>query len=344
MDIAILCGGPSTEHEVSIKSARNIYNAINKDRYNIHIVWIDKKGKWSFIDKEQLDNEVFEFTNADKEITVIPGNSRRQLIEIDGKTVNIDVVFPILHGSFGEDGTLQGILKAANIPFVGCGLTSSALCMDKSIAKNLWTYYNINVTPGMTLFQEEIEDYSFQHIKAKYGVPFFVKPANSGSSIWVSKIKNEDEYKLWLEEAFKYDNKILIEKNVWDLEIEVSVIGRKSPVASTLGAIKPKNFYTYEEKYESDVASCIIPAPIDTKTTKKIQDIAIKAYKVSGCEWLARIDFFLQDDEVYLNEINTMPGFTNISMFPKLFEYDGIEQSELLDTIIGCSSYYNETK
>lgn len=299
LKIGVLFGGKSAEHEVSMQSAENVIKALDKKKYQVTPIYIPKNGKFNF----SLINKV-------------------------------DVVFPVLHGPFGEDGSMQGLLKLAGVPFVGAGVLGSAVGMDKDIMKKLLRDANIPIGKFITL---RISDkINFNKIKRELGLPLFIKPANMGSSIGVSKAKNEKEFKKSINEAFKFDNKILIEENINAREIECAVLGNEHPMASIPGEIiANQEFYSYDAKYIDEGSVAEIPAKIDKKTAKKIQELAIKTFQALNCEGLARVDFFLtKTDKIYVNEINTLPGFTNISMYPKLWEASGLPQAKLLDRLI----------
>jgi len=248
---------------------------------------------------------------------------------------NVDVVFPILHGPFGEDGTMQGLLKLANIPFVGAGVLGSAIGMDKDVMKRLLRDAGISVAQFLTLRRQDTPDYN--DVTKELGLPLFVKPANMGSSVGVSKVNNEADFIDAVKEAFKYDNKILIEENILGHEIECSVLGNESPIVSVPGEVIPRHeFYSYEAKYvDENGAGLEIPAKLSDEETDKIKSIALKTFKVLECEGFGHVDCFLtKEGKVYVNEINTIPGFTSISMYPKLWEASGISYSELIDKLI----------
>jgi D-alanine-D-alanine ligase len=305
--VGLIFGGKSAEHEVSLRSAKNVVEALDKTKYEPVLIKIDKSGRWP---------ENF-----------LPGN----LFE----NSNIDVAFPILHGPFGEDGTMQGLLKLANIPFVGAGVLGSAIGMDKDVMKRLLRDAGISVAKFLTFRRQDTLDYN--DITSELGLPLFVKPANMGSSVGVSKVHNEAEFNDAVKEAFKYDNKILIEENILGREIECSVLGNESPIVSVPGEIIPRHeFYSYEAKYiDENGAGLEIPAKLSDEETDKIKSIALKTFKVLECEGFGRVDCFLtKEGKVYVNEINTIPGFTSISMYPKLWEASGIFYSELIDKLI----------
>lgn len=318
-NILIIFGGKSYEHEVSIKSAKSIINAINKEKYNLKLIYIDKNGDF----------------NLCKNI-----NNLNDLVPINDKKLfdMCDVVFPILHGNNGEDGKLQGMLEMLNVPYVGCNLISSALCMDKVFTKMILDIENILQAKYIYIKKDDytLEKYS-KEIKEKIGYPCFIKPANAGSSVGINKVYHEKELDKYINEAFKYDNKILIEECIYGREVEIALLGNEEVIISKIGEIIPDDdFYSYDAKYNSNKSIVKIPSDIPEKIYNKISEIALKAYKIFECSGLSRIDFFIQNEtnDIYLNEINTMPGFTNISMYPTLIENIGIKYDILIDKLI----------
>lgn len=297
--IGILFGGKSAEHEVSIQSAQNVIKALDKKKYQITPIKINKNGKFDF----RILN-------------------------------NFDVIFPVLHGPFGEDGSMQGLLKLAGVPFVGAGVLGSAVGMDKDVMKRLLRDAGIPIGKFVTV--KLGEKINFNKIKKELGLPMFTKPANMGSSVGVSKVRNENEFKKAINQAFKFDTKIIVEEFIDGREIECAVLGNDYPVASIPGEIiANQEFYSYDAKYIDEGAVTVIPAKIDKKTKKKIQELAIKTFKALNCEGMGRVDFFLKKNgTVLVNEINTIPGFTNISMYPKMMEVSGIALPKLLDRLI----------
>jgi len=299
--VGILFGGKSAEHEISLLSAKNVFDAIDKSKFDPVLVKIDKTGKWQVTD-------VFQF----------------------------DVVFPILHGPFGEDGTIQGFLKLADIPYVGTAVLGSAVGMDKDVMKRLFRDAGIPIGKFLSVKYCE-KQLSFAEAEAALGSPFFIKPANMGSSVGISKVRSEAEYTAALNEAFQYDTKIIIEEFIPGREIECAVLGNEEPAASLPGEIIPAHdFYSYDAKYlDEKGASLQIPARLDEAATKRIQELAIKVFQVLCCEGLSRVDFFLKDSgEIIVNEINTMPGFTKISMYPKMWEACGVSYTALITRLI----------
>jgi D-alanine-D-alanine ligase len=278
---------------------------------------------------------------AKESIALVPKHNRKELVSCSGsqlrESLELDVIFPVLHGTYGEDGTVQGLLKLANIPFVGAGVLSSAIGMDKDVMKRLLRDAKIPVARFITLHQYDKDLHTFENAVEQVGCPFFMKPANSGSSVGISKVKTKEEFKSCVEAAFSYDRKILIEEFIQGREIECSVLGNDHPIASLLGEVIPQHeFYSYTAKYlDEDGARFEIPVSLPPGVAEKIQQMAISAYRVLCCEGMARVDFFLgEKGEVYVNEINTIPGFTKISMYPKLWVASGLSYSGLLDCLI----------
>lgn len=333
--LLILCGGKSAEHDVSIMSARNIVQSLNKDKYEIKIIGIDKQGNWWPISMRELVSATDLF--SDKKVTTIK-QRYNLLLGLNKKEINkIDVVFPILHGPMGEDGTVQGFLKLVNLPFVGAGVIGSAIGMDKEVSKRLLRDAGLPIVKFLTYQKCQKDKIIFEKVKRELGLPLFIKPVNLGSSVGITKVHNKKEFIKALTLAFGYDNKVIIEKYVKGREIECSVLGNEQPQASICGEIIPhEEFYSYEAKYLNTTgASLIIPARLTKHLEKKIQQLAIKAFQVLNCEGMARVDFFVAErEQIFINEINTIPGFTSISMYPKLWEASGLAYTKLIDTLI----------
>ena len=332
--VGIVFGGKSGEYEVSLNSAYNVINAIDPMKYDVTKIGIDLNGTWYIFngDTEKIKDNTW--INDSEHL-----NSEFSLFN-DIQIKEIDIFFPVLHGTFGEDGTIQGLFEMLDKPYVGCGVLASSALMDKEIAKIIFNSVNIPTAKGMSIYKSEcidkIEEIS-NTIASKFDMPIFIKPANMGSSVGISKATNLKELNHALIEAFKYDEKVLIEEFINGKEIEVAVLGNDTPKASIAGEIIPCNdFYDYEAKYLSDNSSkTLIPANISEENMTKIREYAITAFKASNCSGLSRVDFFLTaDNKIYLNEINTLPGFTNISMYPKLWNYSGLNYSSLIDEII----------
>ncbi len=344
--VGVLFGGKSAEHEVSQASAKNVVEAIDKRKYEVVLIGIDREGQWhlsapSRLSVEAAGSELPALTvgDADPGVLLVPQNTggAHLVRSSDHQRLQaVDVVFPVLHGPFGEDGTVQGMLKLADIPFVGAGVLGSAVAMDKDVMKRLLREAGIP-TPDFVTFSRSCAEIDFDAVVKRLGLPVYVKPANMGSSVGVSRVDGRENFADALEFAFQYDHKILIEANAGGREIECSVLGNDDPIASVPGEIIPHHeFYTYEAKYiDENGAGLAIPADLPESAVHEVQALAIRAYKVLCCEGMARVDcFLLGDDEVLINEINTIPGFTRISMYPKLWEASGISYTELVDRLI----------
>lgn len=341
--VAILFGGRSAEHEISVVSARNIAAAMDKRKYEIVSIGIDKHGHWvldegarRLLGPRQAQVRLHRGSDA---TAVIPGAARTSVTRFSSGAplTGVDVVFPVLHGPFGEDGTVQGLLKLANVPFVGAGVLGSAIGMDKDAMKRLLRDAKLPVAKFLVFDQGSARTIDFAAVKRALGLPLFVKPANLGSSVGITKVSNKKQFAAAINNAFLYDSKIVIEENIRGREIECSVLGNETPIASVPGEIITRHdFYSYEAKYiDEKGARLVIPAELPTAVARKIQELAINTFKVLCCQGMARVDFFLRDDrEVIVNEINTIPGFTQISMYPKLWEASGIPYPELIDRLI----------
>ena len=324
--LGIIYGGISTEHDVSIMSAKSVIENLDKQKYEIHELYINKYGKW------------FEIKNGEKE----------EVYNLLWTLKELDIVFPVLHGRGGEDGTIQGMLEMLQIPYVGCGVLASAVGMDKAYTKILfekakipqakyvyvrkrgYTYYIINEK-----FDEE--EFKIEKINEKLKSPMFIKPSNSGSSVGVKKAQNQEELRMAIEYAGQFDDKILIEQGIDGKEVECAVLEDGEIKASTVGEIKSaEEYYSFDAKYNIPESKTLIPAEIEKDKIEEIRKLAIKAFKAIDGKGLSRVDFFIENGtgKIYINEINTMPGFTKISMYPKLFENVGIKYSDLLDKLI----------
>jgi D-alanine-D-alanine ligase len=341
--VAILFGGKSAEHEISLISARNIVEAMDKEKYEIVSIGIDKQGRWFFDEGARLlrgpDSTLVKFHGRNHSTAVLPGAIRRPIIRLAPRRMlrDIDVVFPVLHGPFGEDGTVQGLLKLANVPFVGAGVLGSAVGMDKDVMKRLLRDAGLPIAKFLAFDRSAASKIKLTDVKRSLGFPFFVKPANLGSSVGISKVSNKRQFGVAIREAFRYDNKILIEENIRGREIECSVLGNENPIASQPGEIVTgHDFYSYNAKYlDEKGARLVIPADLPKHIVKEVQEIAVRSFKALCCEGMARVDFFLRDErEVFVNEINTIPGFTKISMYPKLWEASGLPYAKLVDRLI----------
>ncbi|MEK7092973.1 MAG: D-alanine--D-alanine ligase [Patescibacteria group bacterium] len=333
--VAILFGGKSAEHEVSIRSAKNVADAMDKSKYDVALIGIDKQGHWLPPQKSAALLGKPSVPPSETSIALAPGENGLITSAEEPQAGQIDVVFPILHGPFGEDGTVQGLLRLANVPFVGAGVLGSAVGMDKDVMKRLLRDAGIRI--GKFLVSTETNPVPFAQAKAELGLPMFIKPANLGSSIGISKVKDEESYREAMQEAFAYDTKVIIEEFIKGREIECSVLGNENPIASVPGeVIVHSEFYSYDAKYlDENGASLQIPADLPEETKKAVQEAAVKTFKVLCCEGMGRVDSFVTDDgRVFVNEINTIPGFTNISMYPKMWEASGISYSQLIDKLI----------
>ncbi len=348
INIGLVFGGRSGEHEVSLLSAKSIFEALDKDKYNVFLIGIDKMGHWLLGNPANYllnsTNPKLIALNKSSSTGIVPVNKAEtsEIISLkSGRELGkIDVFFPIIHGTFGEDGTIQGMFEMINAAYVGAGVTGSALGMDKDFQKKLLREAGLSVADSMTLKKSAYGKDSFVEIERKFSYPVFVKPANLGSSVGIHKAHNRQELIGSINDAFRYDTKILVEEYIKGREIECSVLGNDEPIASLPGEVQPHHeFYSYEAKYiDENGAGLIIPAKLPKNITKKIQESAKKTFVSLDCAGFARVDFFVTaNGEVYVNEINTLPGFTKISMFPKLFSASGISYQELLDRLINLA-------
>ncbi|MBB1138424.1 D-alanine--D-alanine ligase family protein [Myroides sp. WP-1] len=340
--IAIAFGGNSPEHEVSLRSATYIFNSLDSSQFEILLLGNDKKGIWYYdpnYAKKTIDLVAENyFTKARK--VYIKGNYGNGII-VDDETnetlTSFALVFPIIHGAFGENGTLQGFFDFLDISCIGTGVLGSSICMDKEIAKRVLRDNGIPIARFRVLYHTDKNALSFNKLREELGVPFFVKPCNSGSSFGVSKVCTKKELITAIDVAFQFDRKILIEAAVNGKEIECAILGNENPVTSVLGEITTtEGFYSHEVKYiQTSSVVMKIPAEIPEDISNEIKHYAIKSYLATCCQGLARVDFFLKDDGSFVvNEINTLPGFTAFSMYPKLFEYSGLTSSDLLAKLV----------
>lgn len=342
--LGIAFGGMSTEHDVSVVSGISIIKNLNKEKYEIYPIYIDKNGNWyKYIKKiEEID-------------TILVGDKIQEIKKIENPInylKELDCIFPVLHGLYGEDGTIQGLFELLKIPYVGCKVLASSISMDKAYTKIIFDKAQLNQTPYMYIrkykgeyrymdenFTETI--YSLNKISTKIedtlNYPMFIKPSNSGSSVGINKVKNIKELEEAIEFASKYDEKILIEQGINGREVECAVLGNEEVIASCVGEVlSAEEFYSYDSKYNNQQSRTVIPADLPEKISEEIRKQAIKAFKSVDGKGLSRVDFFVENNtnKIVINEINTMPGFTNISMYPKLFEASGISYTNLLDKII----------
>lgn len=334
INVGIIYGGKSTEHEVSVRSAKSVFEALNKEKYNISLINITKQGEW-LLAADNKKIEMLDNSNS-KKISVIPSEG----LTADGKLIELDTVLPILHGTAGEDGSIQGLLEFAELPYAGCSVRSSAVCMDKDMTKRLLELAGIKVAPSIVLNYYEKDRNTYEQAREQLGVPMFVKPVNQGSSVGVSKVSEESSFYKALDSAFSFDTKVMIESGIEGREIEVSVLGNEELFVSVPGEIVSQtDFYSYSSKYLDENGALLnIPAQLEEEEMQRIQQVAYDTFKLLDCEGMARVDVFLTPDgEVIVNEVNTLPGFTSISMYPKLLEASGIPYSETLDRLIELS-------
>jgi D-alanine-D-alanine ligase len=342
LNVAVVCGGKSTEHEVSLCSARNIIEALDRSKFDVTLVKIDTAGGWQVLDSSrQLEGgpglpKLRQTPEQDEP----PGSERKRVLSVVSNqefAERVNVVFPIVHGAFGEDGCLQGLLRMLDLPFVGADVLGSAIGMDKDVMKRLLQHAGIP-TPGfVAVSRSKRQQSDYAAVSSLLGHVLFVKPASAGSSVGVSKVRNAEEYQAALEEAFQYDDKVLIEEAIVGRELECSVLGNDDPIASVVGEVAPNaEFYSYEAKYiDENGARLEIPASLPDEMGNLVRKIAVDAYTALCCSGMARVDFFYTSDgRLLVNEINTLPGFTNISMYPQLWEASGISYSDLITKLI----------
>ena len=339
--LCCLFGGASEEHEVSLVSAASVLSKINREKYEITTVGITKEGKWLLFEGALSDLTAETWQSfAEKEVILPAKKGARELYLLENDSITrkaIDVVFPIMHGKNCEDGTLQGLFELAGIPFVGPGCLSSAVCMDKASTKMILKNHGIPQAAALAVDRLEIEKMPSRIALAAeaLGSPLFVKPSASGSSCGVSRVNSSEELLPALHKALGSDDRVLIEECIKGAEVEVAVLGNDEPFASIPGEIAPgSEFYDYDTKYKNDTATYFIPARISDSAMERVRRYALKIYKVLGCKGLARVDFFVDGERVVFNEINTLPGFTSISMYPKMMEASGIPYPELIDRLV----------
>ena len=332
--VLLLFGGQSSEHDISIMSARNVYAAMDGEKYDVLLGYIDREGKWWLLDTWTQDLS----RHGGHQIAAVPGT--RSFMTIPGdKVLPVDVIFPVLHGKNGEDGTVQGLAAMMHIPIVGCDIEASALCMDKHLTKTILRARGVPVVDWLTSTASTDRDEIKRKIESRLGTaPWFVKPSRAGSSVGVSKVKSVDELDAAIDTALRHDTLVLIERSVVGRELEVSVLGNPPHhKASDVGEIIiGAEFYDYDDKYSAESTSEVqTEIELPGQLRAQIRQIAADAYEIMGCKGLSRVDFLLgPNDALYLNEINTMPGFTNISMYPKLWQVQGVRYAELIDRLI----------
>lgn len=332
--LAVLFGGVSGEHEVSCRSALSVLTHLDRSRYDLCAIGIARDGHW-FLQAPWTGGPVSVDSRAETRVTVVPGGG----LEVQGRPLPLDVVFPVVHGIRGEDGALQGLLTWAGLPCVGAGILASALGMDKAFAKQIWSALGLPVVPSRTLTAAPADpEAEFERCRAVLGLPLFVKPSNSGSSVGVTKVTSGAGFGPALDRAFAVDGRVLVETAVDAREIEVAVLGAREPRAYGPGEVVPRHeFYDYDAKYvDPDGADLVIPADLPGPVTARVLDLAVEAYRALGTEGYARVDFFVArtGSQVWLNEINTLPGFTTISMFPRMAVAGGLTYPHLLDHLV----------
>ncbi len=341
--VAVIFGGASSEHDVSLVSASNVIKSIPQDKYEVILIGITKNGRWLYYpgSVDKIPGGEWEHNPDCTQAVISPDPLHKGIITLENGEYSIkkiDVVFPVLHGKNGEDGTLQGLLDLARIPYVGCNLIASASCMDKATTHTILDRNEILTADWDVITISEINhlERRCNEIIERLGLPLFVKPANCGSSIGINKAIDLETLKESVKIAFAHDTKVVVEEFISGKELEVAVFGYENPFASSVGEIEPCNeFYDYDAKYILNSTNLYIPARIDEKDSVKIRETAVEAFKAMGCTGLSRVDFFLTDDgNIVLNEINTLPGFTPISMYPKLMEDIGISCTELVERLI----------
>ncbi len=346
--VAVLFGGRSGEHDVSLMSARSVLAALDPEKYEVTQIGITLDGEWL-----HGENTLESFTNgklSELNRAILPGDPSHSSLYVSRATdhaetieklADVDVFFPVLHGPFGEDGTLQGLLEMADVAYVGAGVAGSSVGMDKGIFKDVMRANHIPIVDSVLVLRGDIEnnmDGVIEQIEKMGAYPFFAKPANLGSSVGISKCNSRSDLAEGLMEAARYDRRIVVEKGVGNVrEVEVSVLGNEDPQTSVCGEVLPsREFYSYESKYVDGTSGLIIPSQLPNEVTEKIREYAVRAYKAIDCAGMARADFFVESEtnKIYLNELNTLPGFTSISMYPKLWQASGLAYSQLVDRLI----------
>ncbi len=348
LNVCVLFGGISPEHKVSLRSAESVLNNMSSDKYHIFPVGITQEGQWILYggdDYSQLPDGRWLTHPQNRKAVISPVRGQGLLCydETGVTAQNIDVVFPVLHGENGEDGAMQGLLQMAGIPYVGPHVSESAVCMDKTLTKLAADQAGVTQANWLLVHSENLDTKMEQwifHVEKRFDYPVFVKPSGTGSSVGISKAADRDGLREALKYAAKYGRKILVEEFIHGREVEVAVLGNENPVASVCGEIDSgAEFYDYDAKYTTDTSVAYIPARISEEVAESVREQAIKVYTTIGCQGLSRVDFFVtyDDDRVVFNEINTLPGFTSISMYPKLFEASGVPYGQLIDQLIALA-------
>ncbi len=342
--VGLLFGGQSVEHEVSLQSIQNIVDAMDPARLEPMLIAIDKRGCWHlcqeepFLENQQDPEKITLGSGPFEPVTLLPWSSGNQLVRVSDGSVcgKVDVIFPVLHGPYGEDGTIQGHLKLSQVPFVGSGVLSSALIMDKGMSKNLLAQAGIAHAAGHCLYQGECSRERVAQLVADLGLPLFVKPANLGSSVGISRVSSPQELEGALDKAFRFDHRVILEEAIEGQEVECAVLGNDNPRASIVGEILPRHsFYSYAAKYVDPAgAELLIPARISAEQSTCVRELALACFQLFNCRGMARVDFFVTAEHVIVNELNTIPGFTRISMYPRLWEATGIPYSKLIESLV----------
>ncbi|WP_416829373.1 D-alanine--D-alanine ligase [Ectobacillus polymachus] len=348
--LGLLYGGKSAEHQVSLQTALAATKALDRNKFDIYPIYITEQGQWRHgnrIEGDVTSVESLKLTESSNEVS--PLSLSHELTSAKSTEKGIDIVFPLLHGTNGEDGTVQGLLELLNIPYVGNGVLASAAGMDKVIMKNIFAQAGLPQANYVWFIRHEWEkdrNAAYDKVETTLGYPCFVKPANLGSSVGISKCKNREELEAAFEEAFQFDRKIIIEENIVAREVEIGILGNEEPRCSVVGEIVPKKeFYDYKAKYSDESTALIIPADITEEEYKRISSDAITAFQALDGSGLTRADFFLtKDSKVYINEVNTMPGFTPVSMFPLLWQSTGIEYPQLIEELVRLAIKRHEEK
>ena len=352
--VAILFGGRSAEHEVSLQSARNVIDAIDSEKYETVLIGIDRAGAW-FLNEDSIallnsdDPRLISLNKSNLPVSLVPGDQAGVLVDLQGGTnlPAIDLLFPVLHGPYGEDGSVQGLAKLANVPCVGSDILGSAIAMDKDVSKRLLRDAGIPVSRHICLRRAGLTNEIRHKLQQDFGFPLYVKPANMGSSVGVAKVSAAGELDAAVDSALQYDTKVVIEEAIVGREIECSILGNDTPLASAIGEIGTADgFYSYEAKYIDDnAAELIIPANLEPAVEQRVREMAIHAFQVLECRGMARVDMFLTaDNEIFVNEINTIPGFTAISMYPKLWQTSGLSYTDLIDRLIQLALEEHDAK
>lgn len=353
--IGLLCGGKSAEHEISLISGGNILEAIDRSQYDVKLIGISQEGEWYYCENtdwlpKNATGTPPKVEENGEPIAVVPGGKKAHLVFLnkrEGEELNIDVFFPILHGPHGEDGTLQGLLELLDVPFVGPNTLGSAIGMDKEIMKIVLEKSGIPIGKYLVCRNEQRSNIKYEAITSQLGSPLFIKPANMGSSVGVSKAETEDEFNEAVDLAFKFDEKIIIEEMIRGREIECAVLGNREPKASPIGEITtPNGFYSYKAKYLDEKGTQLfVPAQLDKNISDSAKQLALDTFKALGCEGLSRVDMFLTPEgKIFVNEINTLPGFTKISMYPSLWQEAGLTYSDLISELIQRAIERHERK